>query len=85
MSALNIELCPETGICSILKQEDKVDLVPDEVESMRAAGNDMEQVRAVIAESSATFAKNLPAGELRQIQLAVAKPKKACGCSCCER
>ena len=32
MSDLNIQLCPETGICSLIKADGKkVDLMPDEV------------------------------------------------------
>jgi hypothetical protein len=41
MSNINIELCPETGICSIIKGNgSKIDLMPDEVSRVRlAAGN----------------------------------------------
>ena len=51
MGKLNIELCPETGICTIVKTDGtKVDLMPDEVDSLRAAAAQPESVRQTIAD-----------------------------------
>ena len=68
MGKLNIELCPETGICSIVKSDGtKVDLMPDEVDSLRAAAAQPESVRQTIATVDADFAKTLQPEELKQL------------------
>ena len=68
MDKLNIELCPETGICSIIKNDGtKVDLMPDEVKSLRVALTDPNAAREVIAEADAGFAASLAADELQQL------------------
>jgi hypothetical protein len=73
MEKLTIELCPETGICSLVKDNGtKVDLMPDEVEAIRAAGSDANQIRSVIANCDADFAKALDAGALQQVAADVA-------------
>jgi len=73
MDKLTIELCPETGICSIIKHNgDKVDLMPDEVEAIRAAGANEAQVRDVLANCDADFAKSLDPQALKQVSAEVA-------------
>lgn len=68
MDKLTIELCPETGICSIIKDNGtKVDLMPDEVEDIRAAGDDAEKVRAVLANCDADFAQSLDVQAITQV------------------
>jgi len=68
MSALTIELCPETGICSIIKADGKkVDLMPDEVEAIRGAANDVGAIRSAIAGCDADFAQTLDIQELKQV------------------
>ena len=68
MGKLNIELCPETGICSIVKSDGtKVDLMPDEVDSLRAAAAQPESARQTIADVDAEFAKTLQPDELQQL------------------
>ena len=68
MGKLNIELCPETGICSIVKPDGtKVDLMPDEVDSLRAVAAQPESVRQIIADVDADFAKTLQPEELKQL------------------
>jgi len=68
MTELTVELCPETGICSIIKGDGrKVDLMPDEVEAIRGADRDVVAVRAVIAGCDADFASALDIRELRQV------------------
>jgi hypothetical protein len=67
MGKLNIELCPETGICSIVKGDgSKIDLMPDEVAGIRDA-TDPEAVKKAIGEVDAAFAKTLDAAELAQV------------------
>lgn len=73
MDKLTIELCPETGICSLIKDNGtKVDLMPDEVEAIRAAGSNAAQIRSVIANCDADFANNLDAQALKQVASDVA-------------
>lgn len=67
-AALQIERCPETGICSILRSDNtKVDLMPDEVIAIAAAAGRAEEVRKVVGGSDETFAAKLSAEELAQI------------------
>lgn len=68
MEKMTIELCPETGICSIIKDNgQKVDLMPDEVEAIRSAGTDAAQVREVISNCDAGFAAALDVNALKQV------------------
>jgi hypothetical protein len=67
MGKLNIELCPETGICSIVKGDGtKIDLMPDEVAGIRNI-TDPEAVKKAIAEVDESFAKTLDAKDLAQV------------------
>ena len=60
MVAINIELCPETGICSLIKSDtNKVDLMPFEVDAIRNAAGDATKIREVIAEADPIFATAL--------------------------
>jgi hypothetical protein len=79
MSDLTIEMCSETGICTILKGGAKVDLTPDEVGDVRAAGRDGAKARKAIADLDATFAAALTDADLRQIAAKVT-PKRCCCC-----
>ncbi|MDP6523622.1 MAG: hypothetical protein QGI24_00150 [Kiritimatiellia bacterium] len=68
MSELKVELCPETGICSIIKDDgSKVDLMPDEVVSIRDAKGEDAVARSVISSVSADFADGLSAEEISEI------------------
>jgi hypothetical protein len=68
MDKLDVQLCPETGICSIIKNDGtKVDLMPDEVDTLRAALKNPDSARKVIAEADAAFAKGLAPDELREL------------------
>jgi len=68
MDKLNIQLCPETGICSIIRKNGtKVDLMPDEVKNLREASNNPIAARQVIADADADFAKSLESDEINQL------------------
>jgi hypothetical protein len=68
MSDLKIELCPETGICSIIKADGKkIDLMPDEVSQLRDASGAPEQIKQVLAEVDPSFADALDSAELDQV------------------
>jgi len=68
MSKLNIELCPETGICSIIKSDgQKVDLMPDELGEVRNAAGRTDAIQQAISEVDDGFAAALTAEELQQL------------------
>ena len=68
MAKLNIQLCPETGICSIVKPDgSKVDLMPGEVGDLRGAAGQADAIRKVIGEVDSNFASTLNADELKQL------------------
>lgn len=68
MSELNIELCPETGICSIIKADGKkIDLMPDEVGELRDASGNPDGIRQALAEVDDAFADGLDPDEIAQI------------------
>ena len=68
MSKLNIELCPETGICSIIKEDGKkVDLMPDEVAELREAAGNADGIKKAISEADDAFADGLDPDEIAQI------------------
>lgn len=68
MAKLNIQLCPETGICSLIKEDKtKIDMMPDEVAQLRAAAGDSEKAKAILAEVDPSFSKSLDSEELEQL------------------
>ena len=68
MSDLNIEKCPETGICSIIKPDGKkIDLIPAEVSQVRDVSGDPDAVRQALAQVDAAFAQGLDAAEIEQL------------------
>ena len=68
MSKLNIELCPETGICSILKEDGKkIDLMPDEVGDLRDASGNPDAIRQALSEIDDVFSDGLAPDEVSQI------------------
>jgi len=68
MSDLNIQLCPETGICSIIKKDgNKIDLVSDEVSQIRDASGNPDTIRQTLAQIDSGFAEGLDSEEIGQI------------------
>ena len=68
MVKLNIQMCPETGICSVIKEDKtKIDMMPDEVAQLRLVLGDNEKSKAILAQIDAAFADNLDTGELSQL------------------
>ena len=81
MGKLQIELCPETGICSLVREDgSKTDLMPDEVKQIAAAAKDSAAVKATIAAVDDGFAAKLSAADLAQISAKLSK--RSCGCRC---
>ena len=74
MGKLNIELCPETGICSIVKGDGtKIDLMPNEVGDIRQASGKLDSITQVIAEVDPSFAEALDTEELQQLSATLQK------------
>ena len=68
MNGLNVQLCPETGICSIVKADGrKIDLMPDEVSALRDAAGDQDAIRSALAEVDPDFAGGLQLAEIAQV------------------
>ncbi len=68
MSDVKVEVCSETGICSIIKDGGtKVDLISPEVDAIRAAGGDVDAIKALISECDSGFAGSLNAEEIEGI------------------
>ncbi|MBI2442066.1 MAG: hypothetical protein HYV35_11940 [Lentisphaerae bacterium] len=68
MKKLDIQLCPETGICSIIKGDGaKIDLMPDEVSGLREAAGKPDAIRKALADVDPGFAEALGAEELGQL------------------
>ena len=68
MGKLNIQLCPETGICSLIKEDKtKIDMMPDEVAQLRGAAGDAEKTKAILAQVDPTFTDTLDGEEMQQL------------------
>ena len=68
MAKITVEKCPETGICSILKEGGlKVDLMPDEGEQLKNAAGDASKARDIIEQADSSFAQNITTEELNDI------------------
>jgi hypothetical protein len=81
MAKLQIELCPETGICSLVREDGtKTDLMPDEVKQIAATAKDPAAIKATIAAVDDGFAGKLTAADLAQISAKLGKA--CCGCRC---
>lgn len=65
---LQVELCPETGICSLIRPDSsKIDLMPDEVEAIRTAAGNPDKIRQVLADCDGTFAAALAPNDLAHL------------------
>jgi hypothetical protein len=68
MGDLNVERCPETGICSIVKADGKkIDLMPEEAAALTQARGDTGAICKVLAAVDPEFADSLEAEELAQL------------------
>ncbi len=70
---MRVELCSETGICSIVKDDDtKVDLIQQEVDRIIGVSDDEGKIKQVIAGIDISFAENLSPDEIAQLASGVA-------------
>ena len=73
MAKLDIEMCPETGICSIRNdQGGKIDIIGPEVDGLRAAAGNPQQLKGLLAEVDASFSEGLTDDELDQLTKEIA-------------
>lgn len=65
---MRIELCSETGICSVIKDDGKkADLIRDEVIQIKDASGDQEKIKNVFAQIDNSFADSLSSEEITRI------------------
>ena len=68
MAKLDIHLCPETGICSVIKENgSKIDMLPTEVDQLRQVSGDGDKTREILASVDRTFSEGLEDEELDQL------------------
>jgi hypothetical protein len=69
MDKLIVEMCPETGICSLVKDGgEKTDLMPFEIDELKKlSAVDVDKFKEVIAQGNPNFAKNLTPEEIKHI------------------
>ena len=68
MGKLNIQLCPETGICSVIKADgSKIDMIPSEVDQLRQAEGDSAQLSEILSQVDSGFSSGLDAEDIEQI------------------
>ncbi len=68
MGKLNIQVCSETAMCSIIKEDgNKIDLMPDEVEQLRQASGDSQKQKEILGNVDASFSDGLATEELDQL------------------
>jgi hypothetical protein len=68
MSELNVQMCPETGICSIIKPGgDKIDLISSEVSQVREASGEPDAIRQVLSQIDPGFAAGLDSEEIARL------------------
>lgn len=74
MEKVIVEMCPETGICSLVKGGgDKTDLMPFEVDELKKlSADDIEKIREVIGQGNEAFAKSLTLEEIKRIHSQIA-------------
>ena len=68
MDSITVERCPETGICSIVKNGGgKIDLLPDETEQLLRVRSSPGKLREFLADADPAFAKSLSDNEVAWI------------------
>ncbi len=68
MANLNVQLCPETGICSVIKPDGKkLDMIPAEVDQLRQASGDSQQIKSVLESIDPSFSQSMEEDELIQL------------------
>ena len=73
MAQLDVQMCPETGICSVRNgQGEKIDMISTEVADLKAAAGDVQQIKALLAGVDKSFSESLTDEELIQLAKEIA-------------
>ena len=68
MGKLDIHMCPETGICSVFKEDGtKIDMMPGEVADVKGAAGDTEKIREVLSQVDKKFSEDIGDEEIGQL------------------
>ena len=68
MAQLDIQKCPETGICSITNSKGaKIDIIAMEADQLRQAGDDPAKIKEVLAQIDSSFPETLTEADLNEI------------------
>jgi hypothetical protein len=68
MAEITVERCPETGICSIVRDGgSKIDLMPDEADQLLQVRNNSAKLRELLQEVDPAFAQALSDDEVARI------------------
>ena len=68
MAKLDVEMCPETGICSIRNEQGgKIDMIAGEVDQLRSAAGNSQQIKELLAGVDKSFSESLTDEELAQL------------------
>ena len=68
MAKLDIHMCPETGICSVFKEDGtKIDMMPGEVADLKDVAGDPEKIKEVISQVDKSFTDGLGDEEINQL------------------
>jgi hypothetical protein len=68
MGKLDIHMCPETGICSVFKEDGtKIDMMPGEVADLKDAAGDAEKIKDIISQVDKSFTQDLGDEEIGQL------------------
>lgn len=68
MGKLDIHMCPETGICSVFKEDGKkIDMMPGEVADLQDAAGDPAKIKEVISQVDKSFTDDLGDEEITQL------------------
>jgi len=68
MATLDIQKCPETGICSIANGKGaKIDMISAEADQIRQAGGNHAKIKEVLAQVDSSFSEMLTEAELDEI------------------
>lgn len=68
MNKITVEACPETGICSIVRQNGlKMDLMPGEAAEAREAAQSPDALRGTLADINESFVASLTDEELAEL------------------
>lgn len=68
MAKFDIQMCPETGICSIMNEQGgKIDMIAGEVDELRGAADDPQRLKDLLSQVDSSFSEALTDAELARL------------------